>query len=915
MKILLICLLLFSFSNANKNIIQLRLIDSIAINKSSVARANFVSLGSNASSEFRRAIFQGNINYEKLSNGETRTTIVWSRVIDGQKGANVSPFLTKVSTRANLIAGGTILKATGNTEDLTNAIRNMSNDKGFNDTSKDLLSSNGFQEDNSFSTNSGFNSTEDENNNGGFSDNSGYITNGSNGNDGYNGKDGSNGNNWSGGSNGNDGYNGKDGNNGSSGSNGSNGSNGGNSGGGNITPPVILPPDKGGNGSNGSDGNNGKDGSNGNNGNSSYDKVGKCPPLIENGIYTVSEYVDGTCVPTTMSSSIYTTAQGCPQDLNFDKNIATISTRTFAMPMGSEILVTPCQKTTKTANLIETHNGCEWKANLDNETANLQKRYYFNYDGEPVYVTQCVNSNKTAPIEQFKGDLGCQPNIDWNGGTYQETASENGLCRPFGDMQKIYYDEEQCPAFPDFEKSSVTIATIPYINKETGRKYIGACQKTNKTESIKWTNETCTNIIDRKRKVGIEQHRAYYSQNGQKKWLNECGNSENTFELLLYKEYDQACKNKVDYVNLEVYENYRTLTRLDDKTIEVEGCKYEPQRQELKSTYEGCRKRNDFQNKTTYEQERFYFMKDGDRQYVSECRDSNISYKHYNTRATCDLKNNNGKVIVFERNAINLYDGTIEYISECRPISDEIKIEQEFVGYEHDFANGQSYRLIRDYYIDPITKVRNYLTNQVRDNVNFTHIKEAGNWEHDDNNKRSQRKLRIHFTDSVIKKKIYPNGEGFQYSEPVAYSMLFVGERTDNKITNASINSIRKNETGFTYNGILLDTSTFKPFQKVHLKEETNCWTGYRDDDTSTNYFNGIGKYSYGCLAGDLSHIKNSHMKNLIINNKQTVLVPFDIGSVYYHSNIDVITNISEYLRIDGTKLTITNSTKYKAVP
>ncbi|OCL86247.1 hypothetical protein [Arcobacter porcinus] len=867
MRFILMFLLIFSFANANKNIIQLRLIDSIAINKSQIARANFLSLGASASSEFRRAIFQGNINYEKLSNGETRVTIVWTRVIDGQKGANVSPFLTKVSTRASLIAGGTILRATGNTEDLTNAIRNMSNDKGFNETSKDLVSDGGFQEDNSFSNNDPFNSTENENNNGFSSNNVGGIGSGSNGKDGNNG------------------------NNGSSGSNSSGGGNGNNSGGGNVTPPIVLPPEK------GKDGNNGNDGSNGNNsggGSSSYDKVGKCPPLIENGIYTVAEYIDGTCVPTNMSSSIYTTAQGCPQDLNFDKNIATISTRTFAMPMGSEILVTPCQKTNKTANLIETHNGCEWKANLDNETANLQKRYYFNYDGEPVYVTQCVNSNKTAPIEQFKGDLGCQPIVDWTGGTYQETASENGLCRPFGDMQKIYYDEEQCAAFPDFEKGSVTIATIPYINKETGKKYIGACQKTNKTESIKWTNETCSNVIDRKRKVGIEQHRAYYTQNGQKKWLNECGNSENTFELLLYKEYDQACKNKVDYVNLEVYENYRTLTRLDDKTIEVEGCKYEPERQELKSTYEGCRKRNDFQNKKTFEQERFYFMKDGDRQYVSECRDSDIVYNHYNTRATCDLKNNNGKVIVFERNAINLYDGTIEYVSECRPISDEIKIEQEFVGYEHDFANGQSYRLIRDYYIDPITKVRNYLTNQTRDNVNFTHIKEAGNWEHFDDKKYSQRKLRIYFTDSVLNKKVYPNGEDFYYSEPVAYSVLFVGEKVGSKFSATSPNITLSNGT-YYYNENAIDRSLK---QSIADRYRTNNRSGCSSKWNADNYLIPTGNGAYGLGCYDAGWNGTSYT-----------------SSYGYQTNLETITNISEYLRIDGTKLTITNSTRYRAVP
>ncbi|PWE20267.1 hypothetical protein [Aliarcobacter skirrowii] len=859
-KIIVLIFLVFVFANANNNIIQLRLIDSVSINKSKVARANFVSLGSNASAEFRRAIFQGNINYEKLSNGETRTTIVWSTVRDGQKSANVPPFLTKVSSRATSIAGGTVVKAVGNTEELTNAIRNMDNDSSFSDTVKDLTSGN-----------------EENLADGGFGNNS---ANSSESNDSSSSGNSSSG--WGGGSSG-----------GGSSSGGSGSSGSGSSGGGNTTPPVVIPD----NGNNG--GSNSGGGSSGGSNNDSSTRYSKCPPIIENGIYTVTEYIDGSCVPTNMSSSIYTTAQGCPQELDFDKNIARISTRTYAMPMGVEILVTPCQKTDKTANLVETHNGCEWKANLDNETANLQKRYFFHYNSEPVYVTQCVNSNKTAPIEQFKGDLGCQPIIDWTGGTYQETASENGLCRPFKDMQKIYYDEEQCQPFVDFEKGYVTIATIPYVNQETGRKYIGACQKTNKTESIKWTNETCSNVIDRKRKIGIEQHRAFYTQNGQKKWLNECANSENTFELLLYKEYDQACKNKIDYVNKEVYENYRTLTRLDDKVIEVEGCKYEEERQELKSTYEGCKKRHDFQNKKSYEQERFYFMKDGDRQYVSECRDSNIVYNHYNTRATCDIVNSVGKVIVFERNAINLYDDTIEYISECRPISDEIKVEQEFVGYEHDFNHGQSYRLVRDYYIDPVTHDRKYLTNAVRDNKNFPHIKEAGNWEHNDELKHSVRKLRISFIDTVLNKKIYPNGEDFFYSEPVAYSMLFVGEKIGSKFSVNSPQLSLSNGT-FYYNGSAVDRSLRQQFGTSYKTNNTSgCGTYYdmcpSGDCEGTLMPSGSGAFGLGCYLG------GNH------NN-----ISYSFG---YQTNLETVLNISEYLRIDGTKLTITNSTRYRAVP
>jgi hypothetical protein len=309
--------------------------------------------------------------------------------------------------------------------------------------------------------------------------------------------------------------------------------------------------------------------------------------------------------------------------------------------------------------------------------------------------------------------------------------------------------------------------------------------------------------------IAIEQVRWYYDLGGAPRYVTGCQNSDNVSPITTYKEYNAVCKNLVNIDQLTVTPNYRTLTRLNDKTLEVKGCQYD-NNVSLEATYEGCGQRHDFMINKTYEQERLFYLWEGERNYVTSCRDSEVAYPHYLTTATCQYQNANGKVIVNKRIAYNQSDGTVGYATNCKPVSDEIAIEQEFCGYEHDFIVSQSYHQERDYFVDPINKERVYLTLCSRTNINFPHKQESSGWIHNDAKLQSSLRVRKYFIDTTNNAKIYPNGQDWEEGLPVPYANAGVSS-TKGAITTVNDTSLRKTANSYTWNNIALDTSLAVP--------------------------------------------------------------------------------------------------------
>jgi hypothetical protein len=453
---------------AETKVIDVKLTTPVSVGATKTIEATFESLDSNAPAEFKRAVFIGEANYEKLSNGDTRLNISWNAVKDGTKSANVEPFITRASTDGASIAAGTSLKARGDTALLTAAIRNLQG--------KEATGSSGWVSAASGSgTTSGATASSVTNAYPSAQSSTSATTRSA-----YSSTPASSGN------------------------------------------LIYSTPSSGSSGSSGS-------------GSSSASST-TCKPIVdlEANTYTLRVKESDQCVDGD-SSSIYETAQGCPQITDYNRSIVSISTRKYALPSGNETRVVPCAQTGQTAALVK--------------------------------------------------------------------------------------------------------------------------------------------------------------------------------------------------------------------------------------TYEGCEQRHDFLSHYTFEQERYYFLWQEERNYVTDCRDSEIKYEHYLTTATCEPQNATAKLIAHKRIAYNQSNGTVGYATACQPVSDEIKIEKEFCEYEHDFVVNQSYRQERDYYIDPVSLNRVYLTNCSRTNLNFPHREESDGWIHDDENLRSLLRVRKYFIDTTINDKIYPNGVDYYESE------------------------------------------------------------------------------------------------------------------------------------------------------
>ena len=637
-KIFLLTVALVFSAWAEEGIIKVKTQSSIELGKTESVKARFLSMGE-GSQEARNAVFVGGVAYKKNSNGSTSVLVKWMGVQNGQKSAVLEkPFLTKLTAR-DKIPTGSELSARGDTVQLTRALRNMKEGKPDEKPKMELSSdeqSDGWETAGNLALNAASDLTD--------SAISGWAT-------------------------------------GSSSTSPTDSSY-------STTPATTTPTtttpttyttttpttttpttsdesDSTASTESATDSTTptttttteedgtivetttNPDGSttttttepDGTVTTVTTDSSGKvtCSPIIDHtaATYQPATYVSGECVGTGPVSTIFETTDGCPQRIDWDNQVVNIVTRTYAMPGGSEIAITPCKVNGKTAPLKKTHNGCQWVEDLDTNTANLQERYYFTFQSEPVNLTACVNSDVTSEIDNVDGDLGCAPIIDLDAKTYQETASNKGLCEPVGLTYKLYDAYDVCEPFPDFENNTVTLSKILYIMPDSGGvRYVGGCEKTDKVVPMKETVDGCGVRMNKDDQTAVQQVRKYYDLNGDKKFVTSCIDGEAS-PLVTFKEYNQECKNIVDLDSGFVTPAFRTMTQIEGKTLEVKGCEYETDKQiPIDTTPETCGVRVDKKNVLAIQQERKYYTWEGTKEFVSECFDATseplTTYKEWN---------------------------------------------------------------------------------------------------------------------------------------------------------------------------------------------------------------------------------------------------------------------------------------------
>ena len=240
--------------------------------------------------------------------------------------------------------------------------------------------------------------------------------------------------------------------------------------------------------------------------------------------------------------------------------------------------------------------------------------------------------------------------------------------------------------------------------------------------------------------------------------------------IQINREYDKVCHNLVDYDAMTVKPNFREVALVDGEEVEVSGCQYDTL-QPLLTSYDECNKRHDFIAGITYEQQIYYYMKDGQKEPVTQCvDDTNKAYAHYLTTNTCDFTElDPTHIILNKRTAYELDNGTVEYATSCQPVSSSIELTTEFCGYDDDLIANVSYEKTKSYYTDPDTNVITEVSACGRTTTSYPHQLEVCGWEYDDANLRAFQKFTRYFEDPVRGRVDFNGGECLPSETPIPY--------------------------------------------------------------------------------------------------------------------------------------------------
>lgn len=299
----------------------------------------------------------------------------------------------------------------------------------------------------------------------------------------------------------------------------------------------------------------------------------------------------------------------------------------------------------------------------------------------------------------------------------------------------------------------------------------GSCTRYGDGQDLTSELESCGYEFDTTASTAVPKYIESLSFNNKVVNRSSCAaDSTKTIPVQITREYDKVCHNLVDYDAMTVKPNYRQVALIDGKEVEVSGCQYDTQ-VSLLTSYDECNKRHDFINDVTYEQHIFYYMKDGQKEPVTECVDDTTkAYPHYLTTNTCDYTELDANhIILNKRVAYKLDNGTVEYATSCQPQASSIELTTEFCGYDDDLIANVSYEKTKSYYTDPDTGVVKEVSACGRTTTSYPHKLEACGWEYDDANLRAFQKFTRYFDDPVRGRVDFNGGECLAGDTPIPY--------------------------------------------------------------------------------------------------------------------------------------------------
>lgn len=437
------------------------------------------------------------------------------------------------------------------------------------------------------------------------------------------------------------------------------------------------------------------------------------------------------------------------------------------------------------ANANQNSNGTTAtnKGALNNDLATLtmgsnSDRYKDTNTNANSNPTSGYDSNNFTEPEVTIDDTEATCQNEVSGNTVQFKKLVNNTCMAIGSPVPIYETINGCNPKIDYVTNEVFVGTRKVASLDGNETTVEDCKINYDTPvELKSTYAGCDLVFRKDKKAQVQQEQLFFTWDREDQKIGTCTDSELLYPVDTYLEWNKECNPLIDYNSKTVKFAYREVAQVGGKVEEVTPCKFDNETlHELKSTYDGCEILDDFTNKISIQKERFYYMFENKKEYLGECQESDIAFPHYLTPDTCEFQRLDDNHIVYnKRVAYKDVNGIVHYLTQCKPSEDgSIELTTLKCGYEHDFANNQSYPMSKQIFNDPQTSEVIEVSSCSKDPQNFPHQKDHCSWEYDDENFYSTEWVKKYFVDTNTGEKIYmdisgANEEGCVPNNPIPH--------------------------------------------------------------------------------------------------------------------------------------------------
>ncbi|MEQ8664845.1 MAG: hypothetical protein RIC16_03890 [Rhodospirillales bacterium] len=294
-----------------------------------------------------------------------------------------------------------------------------------------------------------------------------------------------------------------------------------------------------------------------------------------------------------------------------------------------------------------TTEGCDIRVDLEQGYAIQQSRVETTENGA-VSTGTCEDSERKFPLQASYAS--CSDAIDLeartataqyilfysdNGGTRQEISE----CTPDAEQVfEIVENREACTVYLDYAAmEAVPQASLIYRNANNADVQVRGCEASLEVEAVDLveTTDGCSIRHDYDAAVSYQQSRHVYTLEGVTWQAGFCADNETEYaheDIYETEAGGNVCAPVVDLEGGTVTLQYRTGITVDGLRQYISECKPDTSSLQVASTTDGCTNpatwTHDVAAGVSYGRERFYYVSGGEREYVSECQDSDTVYTH-----------------------------------------------------------------------------------------------------------------------------------------------------------------------------------------------------------------------------------------------------------------------------------------------